>query len=158
MPRFNDADFRAIRAWMRSGFDAVKCELTSRPQLAYPKTLCMFWVRPQIKGFLGTSGRGAWACQDLHYRADNSFQAMGGFWINGVANTQLNPEQHLRGGPPFHRQAYAALVALFPAAYPEATIADLPLYGTYKSSLAGPGPGLTGGHAGAMAAIRAMNP
>ncbi|MEM6303971.1 MAG: hypothetical protein AAF744_04580 [Pseudomonadota bacterium] len=153
---FNRKDYSAIVDWILDGFTSVKTELTFRHQPKYPNTLCRFWVRPQIHRFLGKTGEGAWACQDIHYRPDGSFMALGGFWINGVRGYDVKPEQEMRGGGRYSADAYDALKGSFPAAFPDAAgVAGLMTYDRYVGILSGPAHGLSGAHAGAMAAIRA---
>lgn len=136
MAKFTDEDYFAIRDWVLDGCICVRSQLTYRFQPTYPNTFCLFWVRPQIPRFIGFGpGCAAWACLDIHYRRGDggALQALGGFWVNGVNDRDLKPEQEFRDAGPASRDAYRELRGKVPAVAPRSE--EQVTYRTFMSSL-----------------------
>ncbi len=76
-----------ILTWASAGFACNRRYDLDRPQLRYPKTICMVWVSPTINKIIYP-----YAWLDLHYKSDNTLEAIGGFWIDGVEG-DLKPQQ-----------------------------------------------------------------
>jgi len=135
MAKFNDDDFYAIRNWVLDGCICVRSQLTYRFQDRYPNTFCLIWVRPQIPRFIGVGPDcAAWACLDIHYDKDGTFVALGGFWINGVYNLDIKPEQEFwEHGGQHCKEAYVAMRGLVPTQAPQSE--GHVTYDTYVNSL-----------------------
>jgi hypothetical protein len=126
MANFSGPMIQNIRTWTTTGMACVKENLTFRFQRTYPKTLCLIWVRPTIGGH-----QYPYACQDAHYTGGGAFQALGGFWINGIADCDLHPEQDFAS--PLRRANYNALRGKFPDAIGDTT--DYLLYTTIRDMI-----------------------
>ena len=76
-----------ILTWASAGFACNRRYDLDRPQLRYPKTICMVWVSPTINKIIYP-----YAWRHLHDKSDNTLEAIGGFWIDGVEG-DLKPQQ-----------------------------------------------------------------
>ncbi|WP_102108606.1 hypothetical protein [Oceaniglobus roseus] len=129
MPGFSGPMTNAIVAWMKAGCPCTRQTLTSRPQVSYPNTYCIFFERPVIGGTTYD-----FACLDLHYATDDTLQALGSFWIDGLKGQSMQPQQDLQKSP-LRRPAYNAVVALAPVPPPGHT--GTPTYDSKRTALRG---------------------
>ncbi|MCE2915467.1 MAG: hypothetical protein LW768_07920 [Rubrivivax sp.] len=121
MATFSGEMLDQIRDWVESGCICVKTHVVFRWQKTYPRTLCVVFEQPTINGRVYD-----WACLDVHYnKFTGGFVALGGFWIRGIDDHDLRPEQDCKGG------ALARMYGIFKGKA-AVDLADESAYRTYK--------------------------
>jgi hypothetical protein len=121
MPKFSGEMLDQIREWVAADCVCVKTHVVFRFQKTYPRTLTVVFEQVTINGL-----QHDWACLDVHYnKFTGAFVALGGFWIRGMDDHDLKPEQDCRSGT--LAPMYRTLRAKAPA-----TLTDETAYRTYK--------------------------
>jgi hypothetical protein len=125
MPKFSGEMLDQIRDWVEGGCVCVKTHVAFRFQKTYPRTLTVVFEQPTINGKVHD-----WACLDVHYnKFTGAFVALGGFWIRGLDDQDLKPEQDCRGG------TLAGMYGVFKSKA-AATLTDESAFRTYKDVMA----------------------